>query len=606
MTNNPLLSVKNLHVTVEQYQTHQTLLKGAQLTINAGETLGLLGESGCGKSLASLAIMRLLPNAASIEEPSEIFFNDKDLLALPEREMRAIRGRRIAMIFQEPMTALNPVMTVGEQITEVIHCHFSYSKKEVREKVLNALDAVGLKNIKQCYQQYPHQLSGGMKQRVMLAMAIAAEPELLIADEPTTALDVTLQSQILTLLSDLQSKTGMGMLFISHDVAVLKDIADSISVMYSGHVIEEASAKQFFQGPLHPYSQALLNALPSIKDRGKRLTNISGEVPKLNQATMKRCRFLTRCPYAKEVCKNTLPGWKISKHDHRVRCLLPIDFKERASQQQELVQKTCDISKKKAMETILSVENLKVSFRESNFFRPRSHYAVNGISFSVNAGETLALVGESGCGKSTTAKALLGLLPISHGDIYYAGSLLLKRKELCQEIQLIFQDPFSAMNPRMMIAEVLSEGLQAHGVSYTKKTLNVLLEQVGLPSTSLYRYPHEFSGGQRQRICIARALALSPKLLILDEPTSALDISIQAQVLNLLKQLQKDRGLAYLFITHDISVVAYMADKVAVMRDGEIVEQGDVRAILQSPQSQYTQTLISSVPHLVLDGLKTS
>lgn len=539
LSTNIRLSNRTIHAVKEvSFQVHQ------------GETVALVGESGSGKSITALSIARLLPDAASICHGA-ITLSGDNLLAKTEREMRAIRGNRLAMIFQEPMTSLNPVIKIGAQIEESLRCHKNLNKQAAKQRCIELLDAVGLPDPTRNVEEYPHQLSGGMRQRVMIAIALASDPELLIADEPTTALDVTIQAQVLKLLKSLQIERNMGMVFITHDLGVVQQIADRVVVMQAGVIVENAPAKDFFAAPKHPYSQQLLNALPSIEKRGIKLSGQSLEVVEHARGA-------------------------------------PIT--EQAS--------------------VLKVENLKVHFPiKAGLFKTTVGHvkAVNDVSFQLQPGKTLALVGESGCGKTTVGKTILQLITATDGRIEFSGDDLsqLKGAELLakrRDLQIIFQDPYSSLNPRMLIGHIIEEGMIALGASSTAQQrsdeIDRLLAQVGLPEDAKYRYPHEFSGGQRQRICIARALAVKPRVIICDEPTSALDVSVQAQVLNLLKDLQNQLGVSYLFITHDMSVVGYLADEVAVMNSGVIVEQGPVEQVLMHPQHEYTQKLLSAVPHV--------
>ncbi|SFV62122.1 Peptide ABC transporter, ATP-binding protein [hydrothermal vent metagenome] len=526
-----ILSVENLSLRVDK----EVLLKSISFNIQKGEIFALVGESGSGKSLTSLAIMRLLPDAISVSS-GDIFLNGKSLFTISEFEMQKIRGRSIAMIFQEPMTALNPVMTIGEQVAEVIHLHLDLDKKVIKDKVVELFEEVALKEPKERYNWYPHQLSGGQKQRVMIAMALACEPELLIADEPTTALDVTIQAQVLALLKEIQKKRSLSILFITHDMGVVAQMADRIAVMRYGEILEESKRENFFTNPKHPYTQALLrDAMPSKEGRG-------------------------------------------------------------------------GISDRK---TLLELKHLKVHFpiKKGLFQRTVGHVkAVDGVSLSIPHGKTLALVGESGSGKSTIGQAILRLVDSTDGEILFDGVDITKlsQKELMpyrRKIQIVFQDPYSALNPRMTVGEIIREGMVSLGVGSKDKNIQderikELLVKVGLEVDHFERYPHEFSGGQRQRIGIARALAVEPELIICDEPTSALDVSVRSQVLKLLKGLQQQSGLSYLFITHDLSIISTIAHQVAVMKDGEIVEQGDVDSVMKNPQDSYTQKLLMSAPKL--------
>lgn len=568
--------------------------------LKPGETLVLLGESGCGKSLTSLAMMRLLPQAGVYGIDSQINIHGVDILNLPEKMMRQLRGRRLAMIFQEPMTALNPVLTIGEQIAEVLKRHQSLTNDEITERVISLLNEVEMPQPQMRIHQYPHQLSGGQKQRVVIAIALACNPDILIADEPTTALDVTIQAQILALLKKIQTIHRMSLLLITHDLGVAKAMADRICVMYAGQVVEQASVKDFFSKISHPYVQQLLASLPSFAKRDEKLSVIAGTVPSL-ESMPSGCRFHTRCIYAFERCHHEEP--QLQEIDNRLlRCHLYPDIKELPLLDRNKI--IWALSDEKS-EVVFKVEDLSVHFIHKKKFLNRNKIifkAVDGLSFTLSKGKTLALVGESGCGKTTASRALLRLLPVAGGKISYNDQDVLSLKggalrRYRKKVQIIFQDPFSSMNPRMTVGEIIAEGMHAQGMksSYIRMQQKSLIEQVNLPSTSLHRYPHQFSGGQRQRICIARALATEPDILICDEPTSALDVSVQAQILNLLKELQQQRGISYLFITHNMGVVSYIADDVLVMKDGLAVEYGACNTILKQPEHPYTKQLLNAV-----------
>jgi ABC-type microcin C transport system duplicated ATPase subunit YejF len=526
---NPLLSVKQLSVTFNQ---SQTVVDAISFTIQAGETFALVGESGSGKSMTALSVLRLLPNNATLSAESVNLQGD-ELTTHSELELCQIRGRRIGLIFQDPLSSLNPVMTIGSQIAEVINIHFNVSKTELKQRVLELLQQVEIPNPELRLKDYPHQLSGGQRQRVMIAIALAGKPDLLIADEPTTALDVTIQAQILALLKNIQRQTGMALWLISHDLALVSTMADKVAVMQKGKIVETGLAAELFANPQHPYTQKLLNVLPSIHHAGK-LGNT--RATPLLQVTDFYCHY----PIRKGIFKRV------------------VDYVR----------------------------------------------AVDGVNFTIEQGKTLALVGESGCGKTTLGKSLLNLLP-SQGRVVINGVELnaLTGEALRQQranIQIVFQDPFSSMNPRLLVGDIIAEGIRALHPEVTENEriarVKKLLQQVDLPEDSLYRYPHEFSGGQRQRICIARALAVEPKLIVCDEPTSALDVSVQAQIIQLLKNLQQEQGVSYLFITHDLAVVAEIAHEVAVMYQGKIIEHGSAEQILTQPQHAYTQQLLNAVP----------
>ena len=606
MTLPPMLSVTDLRLGFAAGRRTLLAVDGISFTISRGETFALLGESGCGKSATAQGLMRLLPAAGRIVGGS-VSLDGEDLLALAEADMRGWRGRRMAMIFQEPATSLNPVLTVGRQIGEVLERHLGLAGAAARERMLDLLRQVGIADPERRLDEYPFQLSGGMKQRVMIAIALAGEPELLIADEPTTALDVTVQAQILDLLAKLQVDRGMGMLLITHDLGVVARMAHRIGVMYAGELVEVASREDFFTTPRHPYTQALFAALPEVSRRGTVLTTIPGQVPSL-AAMPAGCRFAERCPQVMPVCRESSPEWREATPGHAVRC----HWQGTTAAAEKSPDFTVDREIPEKTE-LLTVADLKVHFpiRKGILQRTVGHvFAVDGVSLTISPGRTLALVGESGCGKTTVGKALLQLIPPTSGSVRLAGEELVglrgrRLRAVRRHLQMIFQDPFASLNPRLRIGEIIAEGigaLAAAPAGQAPAAVRALLQQVGLPDDAVDRYPHEFSGGQRQRIAIARALAVQPELLVCDEPTSALDVSVQAQILNLLKQLQAELGVAYLFITHNFAVVEYLAHDVAVMYLGRIVEQGRAEEVLENPRHPYTQALLSAVPVPRLDG----
>ncbi|MFI4962772.1 MAG: ABC transporter ATP-binding protein [Legionellales bacterium] len=592
--------VRQLSVGFQGPKETLSALDAVCFNLHPGETLVLLGESGCGKSLTSLALMRLLPKSAVYGEDSQVYLEGSDILNLPERVMRQIRGRRLAMIFQEPMTALNPVMTIGEQLSEILLRHHVVKKQELQGALISLLLEVEMPLPHVKMHQYPHQLSGGQKQRVVIAMALACKPDILIADEPTTALDVTIQAQILALLQKLQKTHKMSLLLITHDLGVVRAMADRVCVLYAGQVVEESLVDDFFVKVRHPYVQQLLASIPSFEKREERLSVITGSVPSLNDLPS-GCRFHTRCKYAFDLCKKEEP--QLQKLNNRlVRCHLYPVIKELPLL--ELDKIAWKVSNKQP-ETILRVRDLSVHFiqKKALFKRNREVFkAVDTLSFSLAQGKTLALVGESGCGKTSVSRALLRLLPVAGGEITYRNQAVLSLggralRTYRKNIQIIFQDPFLSMNPRMTVGDIIAEGMQAQGMKSASIRLRQkqLLDKVNLPTTSLERYPHQFSGGQRQRICIARALATEPDILICDEPTSALDVSVQAQILNLLKELQQETGVSYLFITHNMGVVSYIADEVLVMKEGRALEFGSCQQIFTDPQNAYTKALLAAV-----------
>lgn len=593
-----LLRVDNLVVGIGGL----TPVDGVSFSIEAGETFVLLGESGCGKSMTSLALMRLLPDGMHFRG-GQVTFDGIVIRELPESRMRSMRGSGMAMIFQEPQTSLNPVMTIGEQIAEALPSGLADSEKA--RETIRLLEEVGIPDPAQRIHAYPFELSGGQKQRVMIAQALAGNPKLLIADEPTTALDVSLQAQILQLLKRLTHERGMAMLLITHDLGVARTMANRIGVMYAGQLVEVFPVDQEAKA-CHPYTQKLLEAVPSIERAGSRLAAIPGRVPPLGQR-FTGCRFAERCQQVFTPCTQFPPDWNDLDQGHRVRCFLAGQAQGSKAISAGPVANT-DRERKTVTEgaqAILSVRGLKVAYtqRTGQWLGKKVIHAVDGIDFDLAKGETLALVGESGCGKTTAAKAILGLTPPSAGEIWLKGANIAGLPEKAfrphrRFVQIVFQDPYSSLNPRMRIGEILAEGLKSLDVTSQddrKTMLADILEQVGLNADAIAKYPHEFSGGQRQRIAIARALAVKPEVLICDEPTSALDVSVQAQILNLLSDLQAETGLAMLFITHNLAAVGYLAHRVAVMQKGKIVETGRTDDVLTQPEHPYTQSLLAAV-----------
>lgn len=594
------IAIKELSVGLQLQDKILRPLEGINFTLTRGETVALVGESGCGKSLTSLALMRLLPLNARYGKASQVCLGEDDLLMLPESLMRAIRGRRMAMIFQEPMTALNPVRRIDHQLAEIIVRQGTWNSKTLKKRLLSLLEEVEISEPALRLTQYPHQLSGGQRQRIVIAMALANHPEILIADEPTTALDVTVQAQILELIKKLQKQYEMSLLLITHDLSIVREMADQVLVMYAGEIVEHRLKNDFFTEVKHPYSQQLLASLPSFEKRGARLHSLSGSVPSIENWPF-GCRFHPRCPYAFETCTLQKPSLFALDDLSLVRCHL---YPKQSSLLSLSVIPEKNESRKTTENCLLKVDNLVVHFSSSpSLFKPRRVIkAVDGVSFELLERQTLAIVGESGCGKTTVSRALMRLLTVQSGTILYHNKPLhaMKRRALKiyrREVQLIFQDPFSSMNPRLTVGEIIAEGMYAQGLSRSsiQNQQKKLLDHVNLPENSLNRYPYQFSGGQRQRICIARALAMNPKILICDEPTSALDISVQAQILNLFKDLQKELGISYVFVTHNMAVVAYMADRILVMRHGKGVEWGTCEQVLHSPKDEYTKRLLEHV-----------
>jgi len=596
-----VLSVRDLVIRIGETPSPLRPVDGISFTIAAGECYSLLGESGCGKSMTALAIARLLPEAARVSG-GEVDFLGRELLGLPEATMREVRGGGIGMIFQEPATSLNPVLTVGRQVVESLELHAGLRGKPANERALELLTQVGIPDPQRRLGEYPFQLSGGMRQRVMIAIALAGNPRLLIADEPTTALDVTIQAQVLDLLDSLRRERGMALLLITHDLGVVARMADRIGVMYAGQLVEEASRAQFFSKATHPYSVRLFAALPDSTRRGEPLSMIPGSVPPL-EIQHRGCRFADRCSEVMPICRVEIPILTDRGDGHVVRCHLD----ERVAAGTSSAKVATKPTTGKDRQPLLEVTDLRVHFpiRRGLLQRTVGHVrAVDGVSLKIMPGRTMALVGESGCGKTTVGKAILQLVQPSAGSVRLEDAELTTLtaqdlRPLRAKMQMVFQDPFASLNPRMRVGEILAEGPVALR-NEAKGGVRVaeLLEKVGLRPDMGRRYPHEFSGGQRQRIAIARALAVKPNLLICDEPTSALDVSVQAQILNLLSELQRDLNLAYLFITHNIAVVEYLADEVAVMYLGRIVERGSVAEVLRTPRHPYTQALLAAVPKL--------
>lgn len=601
-----LLEVKDLktHFKVGLDKTAKAV-NGISFTLEQGKTLALVGESGCGKTQTAFSLIRLI--AENGFHPSgQIIFDTKILSKLSEIEMQSIRGNDISMIFQEPMTSLNPLYRIGNQLEEPLYQHQKIAKGPARNLAIDLLDQVGIPDPHQRIDCFPHELSGGMKQRVMIAMALACKPKLLIADEPTTALDVTIQAQVLKLMSDLQNETGMAILLITHDMGVVNQIADEICIMYAGKIVEKGSRSNIFKNATHPYTQRLLDSIPKPGDTGFLLNTIPGMVPSATDYDL-GCLFADRCSHVMNICHKFDSSQHLIEPGHFTSCHLYDQNNEvkRITKREKIKSPV----RKLGNDSILSIKHLRTWFpvRKGIFLRIANYVkAVDNINIEIQRGSTLAVVGESGCGKTTLGESILKLIREMQGEILFDGIDIMKlsnteSKKLRKKMQIVFQDPMGSLSPRMTIEDIVGEGLQVHlnlPLDEKKKKIKQVLSEVGLPISVVDRYPHEFSGGQRQRIAIARALILEPEFLVLDEPTSALDVSVQAQVLNLLKELQSKRNLTYLFITHNLNVVRYMADKVAIMYLGKIVEYDTVIKIFHNPSHPYTKSLLEAIPDL--------
>lgn len=606
-----ILEVKDLQVSFDTYAGEVMAVRGLSFHLNKGETLAIVGESGSGKSVTSKSLMKLIPSPPGRITGGEILFEGKNLVDFTEKQMQKIRGSDISMIFQDPMTSLNPTMTVGNQIMETIMKHQKQSKHQAKEKAIELLKMVGISSPEKRLSAYPHQFSGGMRQRVVIAMALSCNPKVLIADEPTTALDVTIQAQILELLRDLQQKMGTSIIFITHDLGVVANIADRVAVMYAGKIVEIGKVEEIFYHPQHPYTWGLLGAMPNLNEDAEELITIPGSPPNLLKPP-KGDAFAERNKYAMKIDYQLEPPmFKLSETHFAATWLLhekspkimPPDMlrKHRHVKAKEKQNDRLDKRREKG-DKLLEIKNLKQYFSSgSNVVK-----AVDGINFDIYKGETFGLVGESGCGKSTTGRTIIRLYEATEGAILYNNTNIREKKssgdlqKLNQKIQMIFQDPYSSLNPRQTVADIIAEGIDIHGLASNSKErlekVYELLETVGLNREHANRYPHEFSGGQRQRIGIARALAVEPEFIIADEPISALDVSIQAQVVNLMKKLQKEKGLTYLFIAHDLSMVKYISDRIGVMYKGRIVELAESEELYHNPLHGYTQSLLSAIP----------
>ena len=602
-----LLEVKNLktyfNVGIDKVAR---AVDGISFKIEQGKTLAIVGESGCGKTQTAFSIIRLIANNG-FHPSGQVYFNKKNLSNLTELEMQSIRGNDISMIFQEPMTSLNPLYRIGNQLEEPLYQHRKIAKGPARKLAIELLNQVGIPDPHKRVDCFPHELSGGMKQRVMIAMALACKPKLLIADEPTTALDVTIQAQVLKLMSDLQKETGMAILLITHDMGIVNQIADDICIMYAGRIAEKGSRDSIFKNMAHPYTRHLMNSIPKIKDTGFLLNTIPGIVSAATDYGA-GCLFAERCSEAMDICQKIDSPQYTIEPNHYSFCHLY----EHGNLPKEIAMPDRIKSPERLIEnkSILSIKTLRTWFpvRKGVLLRIANYIkAVDNVDLEIQKGSTLALVGESGCGKTTLGESILRLTRETQGEVTFDGLDIMKLnntalKKIRNQMQIVFQDPMGSLSPRMTIEDIVGEGLQEHsknmGYLERRKKIEDVLNEVGLAKSVIDRYPHEFSGGQRQRIAIARALILEPSFLVLDEPTSALDVSVQAQVLNLFKELQAKRKLTYLFITHNLGVVRYMADKVAIMYLGKIIEIGSTNEIFQNPKHPYTKSLLESIPDI--------
>ena len=610
--NTPLLQIKNLHTDIEIRSGVVRALSGVDLHVNPGETLGIVGESGSGKTMTALSLMGLLPQGGKVSSGS-IILDGQDLTQLPLKDKRKLRGTKVGMIFQDPLTSLNPTMKIGLQVCEPLRVHEKLSKREALARAVEILKRVGMPRPEVVINNYPHQLSGGMRQRVMIAMALVCKPRILIADEPTTALDVTTQMQILDLIDELRDEYKMGVILITHDLGVVAGHTDRVAVMYAGRIVETAPTKTLFTEPKHRYTSSLMAALPErALAAGTKLFSIPGAPPSLTNLPV-GCRFAARCLWATDECRAGYPSLS-GDETHTFSCYHPV---QEGDESPAVLQGKLDSNKTDGAaenvpqishETLLDVKEASREYESagSGFFKREKGVvsAVDRVSITVNKGETYGLVGESGCGKSTVGRLIAGLEPPSGGAIELDGRDLATLKgrdavRIHRDVQMMFQDSYAAMDPRMRIDQILAEPMSIQKTGNARQIaerIMEILEQVGLTEEILDRYPHEFSGGQLQRIGFARSLTLAPDLIVADEPVSALDVSVQAQVLNLMKDLQQELGLSYLFISHDLAVVQYMADRIGVMYLGRIVEEGPAHEVVKNPKHPYTKALIDSIP----------
>ncbi|ELZ69198.1 peptide ABC transporter ATP-binding protein [Haloferax prahovense DSM 18310] len=615
----PLLDVRGLRTEFRTDAGPIVASNEVSFSLDRGETMGLVGESGAGKSVTARSLMRLIDSPGEITG-GQVVFNGEDLLQKTEAEMRDIRGNRIAMIPQDPMSSLNPVMTVGEQITETIRRHQDVSKSEARQLAIESMDDVGIPDAEERIDDYPHEFSGGMRQRVLVAIGFSCEPDLIIADEPTTALDVTTQAKILDLLNEMQEREGTAVLMITHNLGVVAQTCDHVGVMYAGNLVETAELGDLFDRPRHPYTRALIDSIPEVDTDYDELPTLDGAMPDLGNLPS-GCNFAPRCPHATEACRTggdpSLDS--VGDDSSRAACLHAADLDLSESTVPESGAGRRDVDR--SGEPLFEVRNLKKYFNAGEGVFGNVHLsweggglptverrhvkAVDDVSFDVYPGETVGLVGESGCGKSTVARTALRLLDPTDGEVYFEGQPLHELgtseiRSLRREMQMIFQDPQSSLNPRKTVGQIVGRAMEKHGIATgeeKRERVGDLLERVGLSRAAASKYPHEFSGGQQQRVAIAHALAVEPKLIVCDEPVSALDVSVQAQILNLLNEIQEDENISFLFISHNIGVIRHICDRVAVMYLGKIAEFGSIEQVFSPPFHPYTESLLSAVPH---------
>ena len=614
----PLLDVRNLRTEFRTGQGRIVAANEVSFALDRGETMGIVGESGAGKSVTARSIMRLIDSPGEITG-GQVLFDGEDLLELSESEMQGVRGKDIALIPQDPMTSLNPVLTVGSQITETIQHHQGLDEDAARERAIEAMREVGIPDAATRIDDYPHEFSGGMRQRVLLAIGLSCEPDLIIADEPTTALDVTTQAKILDLLNDLQEEMGMAVLMITHNLGVVAQTCDHVGVMYAGNLVETAELEDLFDEPQHPYTRALIDSIPEIDADYDELPTLEGAMPDLANLP-EGCNFAPRCKYATEACRTggDPPLEPVAGTDSKAACIHAEELDLSESEVRETGRGRSEVDR--SGEPLFEVRDLKkyfsagdgvlgnlsLSFDGGMPTLDREYVkAVDGVSFDIYPGETLGLVGESGCGKSTVARTALKLLEPTDGEVYFEGEPVHEMgssdvRSLRREMQMIFQDPQSSLNPRKTVGQIVGRAMEKHDIASgeeKRQRVRELLERVGLSGDAAQKYPHEFSGGQQQRVAIAHALAVEPKLIVCDEPVSALDVSVQAQILNLLNDIQAERGISFLFISHNIGVVRHICDRVAVMYLGTIAEIGTVEQLFEPPYHPYPESLLSAVPH---------